>query len=630
MAQRATTSQARERATHLTRYLERLDRRIERLSRRSERWTLARVGLASVAALGLVASFFVEGTWGLRALIPVAMVGFIASVVLHNRIKRAIGRYEHWRAIKRTHLARCAQQWDELPEPRSGAVDQEHPFADLHLTGERSLHHLLDLAITDGGSERLGSWLLDTDASVAEMRRRQRMVQELTPRSRLRDKLTFGARLDRDAYGAHHGELRVVDWLRQPDDEGALRPVLALLGGLALANLGLFVGWLVGALPALWWGSLLLYVVTYYRQRRHVGALFEQALALESLLRRLKTVFRELETVDYADCPELGAHCEPFRDPHRKPSQELARMSRVAEAASLQRHPLWLVVNLLMPWDLYFAHRLRTLKARLAGELSLWLERWFDLEALMGLANFADLHPDYAFAQINAESTDEERPAFEASGLGHPLIPHDHRVTNDFALDHLGSITIVTGSNMAGKSTFLRTIGINLRLAFAGGPVCADALSTRPFRLYTCIRPSDSIADGISHFYAEVKRLRTLLDELDRGHPYPVFYLIDEIFSATNNRERLVGSRAYVEHLLDKNGVGVVSTHDLELAQLEDDAAGVRNRHFREHVENGGMRFDYVLREGPCPTTNALTIMKMEGLPVTSERRASASPRSAR
>lgn len=305
-------------------------------------------------------------------------------------------------------------------------------------------------------------------------------------------------------------------------------------------------------------------------------------------------------------------------------------MSRVAEAASLQRHPLWLVVNLLMPWDLYFAHRLRTLKTRLAGELSLWLERWFDLEALMGLANFADLHPDFAFPEIRSSDHRDEQPRFEADSLGHPLIPADQRVNNDFAVDRLGAITIVTGSNMAGKSTFLRTIGVNLRLAFAGGPVCAGALSTIPFRLYTCIRPSDSIADGISHFYAEVKRLRTLLDELARDHAHPVFFLVDEIFSATNNRERLLGSQAYVQHLLDKHGVGVISTHDLELAQLEEGSDRVRNMHFREHIENGTMRFDYQLREGPCPTTNALTIMAMEGLPVTFERPASASPRSAR
>ncbi len=621
--------EARDRGSHLTRYVERLNRRLDGLARQSTRWTRARVGFASAVAIGLLASFVAEATWVLNGAILLSAVGFIGSVLIHGRVQRAIARAEHWRAIKRTHLARQAQHWDELPEPRSEAADERHPFADLHLVGEGSLHQLLDVAVTDGGSERLRDWLLETELDPEQMRRRQSIVRELVPRSRFRDKLCFAARRDVATQATRHGAPRVVDWLEADHTEDGLRPMLAVLGGLALLNVGLVGGWLLGALPPLWLGSLVSYVVLYYRQARHVGTLFAEASTLERLLGRLRSIFRELETVSYADCPELGRHCLPFRDPHRQPSAELARVSRVAGAASMQRHPLWLPLNLLVPWDLYFAHRLRSLKSSLAEELSLWLERWFDLEALIGLANFADLHPDYAFPQFRSPS-DDNRVPFEASALGHPLIPRDHRVSNDFATDGLGSITIVTGSNMAGKSTFLRTIGINLRLAFAGGPVCAAALSTIPLRLYTCIRPSDSIADGISHFYAEVKRLRTLLDELDRGHPYPVFFLIDEIFSATNNRERLLGSRAYVEHLVDKHGVGVISTHDLELAQLEDESNRIRNMHFREHVADGAMHFDYTLREGPCPTTNALTIMEMEGLPATSERPASGSSRSGR
>jgi len=577
--------------------------------------------------MGLLVSFVVESTWVLNGAILLAAVGFVGSVLIHGRVQRAIARAEQWRAIKRTHLARQTQHWDEMPEPGSEAVDARHPFADLHLVGEGSLHQLLDVAVTDGGSERLRDWLLETDPNPEQMRCRQRIVRELVPRSRFRDKLCFAARHDEVTQATRQSAPRVVDWLEADPAEDGLRSMLAVLGGLALLNVALVVGWLWGTLPPMWLGSLSLYVMLYYRQARHVGTLFAEASTLESLLGRLRSIFRELETVSYADCPELGQHCMPFRDPDRQPSAELARVGRVAGAASMQRHPLWLPLNLLVPWDLYFAHRLRSLKSSLAEELSLWLERWFDLEAVIGLANFADLHPDYAFPQFQSPSGDNLMP-FGASALGHPLIPRDQRVSNDFATDGLGSITIVTGSNMAGKSTFLRTIGINLRLAFAGGPVCAGALSTSPFRLYTCIRPSDSIAEGISHFYAEVKRLRTLLDELERAHPYPVFFLVDEIFSATNNRERLIGSRAYVEHLIDKHGVGIISTHDLELAHLEDESASIRNMHFREHVEDGAMHFDYALREGPCPTTNALTIMDMEGLPVTSERPASGSSRS--
>ena len=627
---RETASTARDRRTHLTRYVERLDRRIGDLSRESERWTLVRVALAGGVILALGVSFFLSATWALRGIILLLALGFAASVVCHNRVKRALARYGHWRTIKRTHLNRLNLQWRDLPGPRSEILSDRHPFADLHLAGEGSLHQLIDLAVTDGGSERLQRWLLETEADLGTIRRRQRIVRELTPRSRFRDKLLFAARLDHATYGQHDGGLRAVDWLKAEDAVNSLRPALTALGGLSLVNVGLAAAWLSGLLPAVWLGTILIYVVGYYRRRGAIRTLLDEASTLESLLHRLRAVFRELETTGYADCPELSAHCAPFRDADRQPSAELARIGRVAGAASLQRHPLWLPLNLLMPWDLYFAHRLRVLKSSLAEELNLWLERWFDLEALVGLANLADLHPEFAFPEIRDPAQDDGRPLFEAVGLGHPLLPGSQRVSNDFSIDRRGSITIVTGSNMAGKSTFLRTIGVNLRLALAGGPVCASSLTTIPFRLYTCIRPSDSIADGISHFYAEVKRLRTLLHELERDHPDPVLFLIDEIFSATNNRERLIGSRAYVERLMTTNGVGVISTHDLELAQLEEEGNGVRNMHFREHIENGTMRFDYKLRAGPCPTTNALTIMEMEGLPITSERPASGSPRSGR
>ena len=187
---------------------------------------------------------------------------------------------------------------------------------------------------------------------------------------------------------------------------------------------------------------------------------------------------------------------------------------------------------------------------------------------------------------------------------------------NDFTLTHLGEIALITGSNMSGKSTFLRTLGVNLCLAYAGAPVHATALQTVLLRLFTCIKVSDSVTDGISYFYAEVRRLKALLQALDAAEPVPLCFLIDEIFRGTNNRERLIGSRAYISALTRGHGVGVISTHDLELVTLPDTVPNIHNYHFREEVHAGRMVFDYQLRLGPCPTTNALRIMQMEGLPV--------------
>ena len=198
----------------------------------------------------------------------------------------------------------------------------------------------------------------------------------------------------------------------------------------------------------------------------------------------------------------------------------------------------------------------------------------------------------------------------------HSETPDDQKVHNDFSVPAVGQINIITGSNMSGKSTFLRTVGINLVLAYAGGPVNADQLTTIPFRLISCIRVSDSVTDGISYFYAEVKCLKALLLALEKVDRWPVFYFIDEIFRGTNNRERLLGSRAYIRALVKGSGVGLIATHDLELVQLADEMPTITNYHFTDDVANGRMLFDYTIRPGPSPTTNALKIMRLEGLPV--------------
>jgi DNA mismatch repair ATPase MutS len=196
------------------------------------------------------------------------------------------------------------------------------------------------------------------------------------------------------------------------------------------------------------------------------------------------------------------------------------------------------------------------------------------------------------------------------------LIPPAARVTNDFEIRSPGEVEILTGSNMAGKSTFLKTIGMNLCLAYAGAPVIASCLRAQPLRLYACIRITDSIVDGFSYFYAEVKCLKGLLEALEAADDLPLLFLVDEIYRGTNNRERFIGSRAFIRAVLGKRGVGLIATHDLELAHLAEANALAHNYHFRDDVRDGRLVFDYRLREGPCPTTNALKIMELEGLPV--------------
>jgi DNA mismatch repair ATPase MutS len=249
--------------------------------------------------------------------------------------------------------------------------------------------------------------------------------------------------------------------------------------------------------------------------------------------------------------------------------------------------------------------------------VSVWLETLAELEAANALATFAYLHPAYHWpAPSNNAPEGPGRAILNAKALGHPLIPCAQRVTNDLDLRGLGRVLLVTGSNMSGKSTFLRTIGINACLAQAGAPVCADLFEWTWVRIACCIRVDDSLEAGLSFFYAEVKRLKRLLDAAQDGAAPPVLFLIDEIFKGTNNRERLTGSRAYIQALAASNGFGLVTTHDLELADMEREIPTLTNAHFQETVQANQLQFDYTLRPGPCPTTNALRIMALEGLPV--------------
>jgi DNA mismatch repair ATPase MutS len=264
--------------------------------------------------------------------------------------------------------------------------------------------------------------------------------------------------------------------------------------------------------------------------------------------------------------------------------------------------------------------RLRQIQKQVGSLIPTWLDRLAEVEAAAALATFADLHPAYAWPapQTTSSAGNGTGAEITADSLGHPLIPVGRRVTNEFALRGIGHMQLVTGSNMSGKSTFLRTLGINVCLAQAGGPVCASRFEWTWSRVACCIRVDDSLEAGLSFFYAEVKRLKSILDATHNRAAPPVLFLIDEIFKGTNNRERLIGSRAYIESIVQDNGYGLITTHDLELTDLEKSISGLTNTHFEETVAAGALEFDYKLRPGPCPTTNALRIMELEGLPISS------------
>jgi len=611
------------RLVQLEKQIARLERRAKVLNEISSKYWIARriifvcgvlLALAFCNFAGRTAAWFVAG-----ALVLV----FSVVTVFHNKVRDSLTRNGLLIDIKKIQIARIHLDWERIPPgdrlvlPISG-----HPFeTDLDITGERSLHRLLDCAVTREGSERLRSWLLDSRPDAQLIEHRQALVQELKTHSWFRDKLQLlsaVARRDvgpaRPRAGASNlwNSSILVDWLKRTQRKDSLLPTVVMLFALSALNITCVVLSFFEVIPPIWPLTFLIYTGTMLLKQSRIATAWGELQELEKTLTHFQVVFRYLESRSYENTPGVANICAPFLDESKRPSVEIKRLGRLAAALGIRTNPiLALVVHLLVPWDFFFTYCLELMKDEVAHLMPRWLDAWYELEVLNSLANFAYLNPHYVFPKLSSDAN-----GFHARKLGHPLLKPEAKVCNDFELREGQKIVILTGSNMAGKSTFLRTIGVNLCLAHAGAPVNADQLDTSLFRLFTCIKVSDSVQDGLSYFYAEVKRLQALLAAASTKGELPALFLIDEIFRGTNSRERLIGSRSYIRSLSQTTAVGLVATHDLELIKLADEIPGVLNHHFREEVHDGRMVFDYHLRPGPCPTTNALTIMRLEGLPV--------------
>jgi hypothetical protein len=571
----------------LRRQIRRLETRAGKLERTSNLYSWVRLIIFAVGAiaggfvyfLGYPAFFWVPPLAGLLL--------FAIVVHYHRQIDDSLTRHRAWSVVKENHIARAQLDWGRLPVNLS---QPEHSLElDLDLVGEHSLHRLVDTAVSQGGSRRLREWLANPVPDPQATLQRQQIVRELVPLSLFRDKLTLKGILAAEGKDPWSPE-KVLDWLERHALPPSLRIWLFALTALAALNATLFVLNLFGVIPPIWRLTLALYLGLLLLQSREIGEPFREAAHLRDILEQLTAVFGHLEAFSnskksHVRVPFLRALCEPFLKESHRPSLYLARVRRVVNATGVRGNPiLWLALNILAPWDTFFAYLLDQYKKEIARRLPGWMNIWFEVEALSSLANLAYLNPRYTFPEITVDGQTGRSPIFQTRELGHPLLPDQERICNDFTVDSMGEINIFTGSNMSGKSTFLRTVGINLLLAFAGGPVNARELRTIPFRPVSCIRISDSVT---------------------------------EIFRGTNNRERLAGSRAYIQALAGKPGVGLLSTHDLELIHLAEEVKALKNYHFRDDIVDGRMVFDYKLHLGPSPTTNALKIMEMEGLPVS-------------
>ncbi|MBE0699686.1 MAG: hypothetical protein IH586_22400, partial [Anaerolineaceae bacterium] len=463
-----------------------------------------------------------------------ALLIFAIAAFQHNRLVEQIKRLKGFLHLLETHIARLELDWDHIPSPSDIQVPIEHPFgSDLNVTGSRSLHQLLDTSISLGGSHRLASWLLQSVPDPDAARKRQNLVQDLLPSTSFRTQLELSGMLAKPDSKDRWDATTLQHWLEKSSEAASLRPLLITLGIFALANMTLYGLNALGLIPPIWIGTIVIYLGLQSFKYRESSEVFNQAYELGRQLGQLRPILAELETYPYAQGSLLEKITLPITQSSQRPSTALRQISQIISAASLRNNPfLVLILNLLVPWDIFFVYQLERYKLTLREKLPIWLETWYELEGLVSVANYAALHPENSFPIILPY---DACPILELKEAGHPLIPAKDRVANNFTIQQLGEIVLVTGSNMSGKSTFLRTVGVNLILTFVGSPVPAQKIRCVPFRLYTSMNMNDSLNDGISFFYAEVRRLKALLDGLESDDPSPLLFLIDEIFRGTNN-----------------------------------------------------------------------------------------------
>ncbi len=580
-------------------------RRAERDALAARADTVSRLRMATFA-LGLVL-FFLGFDFRLLPRWPVALpaLTFVALVVVHQRTRRAERRAARAVRFYEAGIARLDHAFAGKGVTGESFLDATHSYApDLDLFGRGSLFELLCTARTQAGEETLARWLL-APAPPVTVRRRQEAVGELRTGLDLRERIAL---LGEDVRGAVD-PAAVTTWASGvPWRPHAAERVLAVV--LPVLTCGSIAAWdleWLGSWPMLAAGAV--QIAFALRLRPRVLPALRHAAQPAAHLALLADVLAELERASFR-APGLVALQEALVSAGEPPSRRIARLQRLINLLDAYRNQVFAIVSFVLLWRTNFALAVESWRAESGPAVARWLGAIGELEALLALASHAYEHPDDVFPEIV-----DGPPRVDGGGLGHPLLPETRCVRNDVRLDAHHRVLIVSGSNMSGKSTLLRTVGVNVVLALAGAPVRAARLTLTPLAVGAAIRIVDSLQDGTSRFYAEVKRLSQIVD-LGRG-PLPLLFLLDEILSGTNSHDRAIGAEAIVKSLAAGGALGLVTTHDLALARIADAVgAAAANVHFEDHLEDGRMCFDYTMRPGVVTKSNALALMRAVGLEV--------------
>ncbi len=564
----------------------------------------------AVASVAVIWAVWLLRHWSTSAfLLIIPAAAFIVLAAVHEGLIRSVG---HWARVVRFYergVERLENRWAGTGETGERFLDLSHAYAqDLDLFGKGSIFELLCTARTRAGEETLARWLL-APAPVAEILGRQAAALELRERLQFRETIST---LGESVRAGVHPEALAAWGEEQPIFESRplriVTPLLALVWLISVVCWGVF-----GNLTFVLLTTLLNLIISQ-RYRLRVNA---RAHALKDAGRDLELLSQVLTAFEDEPftAPKLAELQAKLKHASIVPSIAIAELNRRLEFLESGHNLIVKMVDPVIFWSLQFVLAIEAWRKRFGPAIREWIEALGELEALLALAGYAYEHPGDVFPEFIESLGVEWRGCFRAEGLAHPLIPPDKVERNDLELGRDLQIVILSGPNMAGKSTFLRGIGVNAVLAQCGAPVRANKLELSRLAVTASICVLDSLQGGISRFYAEIHRLKQIVDLTDGS--LPVLFLLDELLSGTNSHDRLIGSRSIVEKLFERNAIGLVTTHDLALTQIPETLGPrVMNCHFADQLENGELRFDYKLRPGPVQTSNALQLMRSIGLEV--------------
>ncbi|MEZ4960366.1 MAG: hypothetical protein R2830_11165 [Saprospiraceae bacterium] len=539
------------------------------------------------------------------------LIGFYRLMQWHQQMLNEANHLERLAAINAEEKGVLEHRFNHFPDGHE-YLQTDHPYTlDLDIFGPFSMFQYCCRATTVVGQQRLAAYLLAA-AGTGEIASRQAAVSELKPLLDWRQHFqAFGQNIKDNPLHVH----MLHEWLNDGD---VVRGNKWLTAALFLVPMWTLICLALWAFYLPWQAVLLLFLPTGWllkKTQERVGRTHLRTTHAADMLTLYAQLMAHIESGTFQS-PRLLDLQKNLAASGQSAARHIRSLAYIISQLNVRYNPFAIVLNLGGAWDLQWVYRLEKWKARMHGQLPVWFDSLQEFEALSSFANLWYNNPGWVLPSVKKGAT------LEAVTAGHPLIHAQKRVGNDLAMPTRGHIKLITGSNMAGKSTFLRTVGLNMVLAQAGAPVCASAFTMPPLQVFTSMRTRDDLSESTSSFYAELKRLKVIIEavkaaQLPDSQQLPVFFLLDEILKGTNSVDRHTGSKALIQQLIRQQGGGLIATHDLELGHLETESQGaIENLCMEVEVENGQLHFDYTLKKGVSSSFNATLLMREMGIEV--------------